>query len=325
MIREQGILQEKVEQMERGEVVFSQDELDYMLRAATNMRDVACMYAVLRQKANPNRTFVGSANTALLLACGDGFLEGVRILLNAGAEPAVCIEAFSPPLYNALFKGHVEVVVEMMRAGADPERMPEWCKRESAEYWLKSPILTACIRKRNDTPAVDAEAIGDITLASLLEPDARTGLALGCNPVLWRYHAQEVFAALESRGEKLCWEDMQQQRACLGGDSLLDVMLGARAFLAALEHLEHTEEQLDAYDLLVENGKPTVVFNTIQETGQTHLFMHDKYWHGRHPAQLRKVCSFIPEMERENIPNLHMLTSTLRKEVGALSVAGGAL
>lgn len=75
---------------------------------------------LLAQGANPNRAGDVWGKRALLLAVEQGDVELTRILLDAGADPDLKGNGFTPLVLAAL-KGHARIAELLLRAGADPD------------------------------------------------------------------------------------------------------------------------------------------------------------------------------------------------------------
>lgn len=89
------------------------------LRAAVEKNDIDGAVACLNQGANPNAKYPGSGLTPLMLACGYGYEELAKLLLERGADPN-CADSKGGafPIHKACQGGHLAIVKLLVEWGA---------------------------------------------------------------------------------------------------------------------------------------------------------------------------------------------------------------
>lgn len=97
--------------------------LDELLRTAALFRDLRGVRDALKRGADANAKDK-FGHTALVLACLSGWVEGIRVLLGAGADPDIP-GAGGTALHAAARWGKAPAVEELLRRGADPTLQDE--------------------------------------------------------------------------------------------------------------------------------------------------------------------------------------------------------
>ena len=106
--------------------------------------------------------------TALILSCEKGYVDIVRVLLEAGADPNLSAGCRVTPLYHASRYGHIKIVELLLNAGADPN-LATFGSRAT-------PLLTPLIRASRDGQfkiaelLLNAGADPDLTLIGGITP-----------------------------------------------------------------------------------------------------------------------------------------------------------
>lgn len=109
------------------------------IHIVTKRRDQLYLRVVLQQDDVNKNLQDRDGNTALLIAADQGWGEGVSILLKYGANPNTPNSAGQTPLIRAVLSHQEDVVRQLLKANADPDRADyqtgmsarEYAKRES--------------------------------------------------------------------------------------------------------------------------------------------------------------------------------------------------
>ena len=101
----------------RKKVVRTSAEIE--LHQAAMQGDIAAMRQAIAEGANVNAPDEEHYITPLLWACYSESLDAVVFLVNAGAQVNYADENLDTPLYNAIGKGHVEMVKFLIDSGAN--------------------------------------------------------------------------------------------------------------------------------------------------------------------------------------------------------------
>jgi len=105
--------------------VLSKSQLDGLLiHTVKTGNDIPRIESLLEQGADPN-CWCRNGTALLYYACAMGHLEGVRLLLKAGAAPNVKTTGTAEPnrrtpLHMACYRGHTDLVRLLLDHGADP-------------------------------------------------------------------------------------------------------------------------------------------------------------------------------------------------------------
>lgn len=109
------------------------------IHIVTKRRDSLYLRVVLQQDDVNKNLQDRDGNTALLIAAEQGWGEGVSILLKYGANPNTPNTAGQTPLIRAVLSHQEDVVRDLLKANADPDRADyqtgmsarDYAKRES--------------------------------------------------------------------------------------------------------------------------------------------------------------------------------------------------
>ncbi|WP_331014894.1 ankyrin repeat domain-containing protein [Sphingomonas sp.] len=116
------------------------------LHIAANRSDSLYLRVILQQDdANPNLQD-GRGNTALILAAGRSWQEGVEILIRYKANVNLANQSGETPLIRAVQVHNVEIAEALLKAGADPDRSDNISGKSARDYALESTRWPAMVK-----------------------------------------------------------------------------------------------------------------------------------------------------------------------------------
>lgn len=89
-----------------------------VLEAVTNNNSLACS-TLLRAGSDPDKVLNDKQQTALHIACKEGFWSTCNVLLKCNASTSIRNEAGDQPLHNAVVYGNLSIVKQLLKSGAD--------------------------------------------------------------------------------------------------------------------------------------------------------------------------------------------------------------
>ena len=126
------------------------------IHIAANRNDQLYLRVIAQQDdANINLTD-RRGNTALILAAGRGWEEGVTILLRYKANVNLANASGETPLIRAVQVHNVEIVRTLLEAGADPDRTDNATGKSARDYARESARWPAITKLLTDAPKMRA-------------------------------------------------------------------------------------------------------------------------------------------------------------------------
>lgn len=124
------------------------------LHIAAARNDSLYLRVILQNEdANPNLQD-GRGNTALIIAAGRGWEQGVEILLRYKANVNLANASGETPLIRAVQVHNVEVAETLLKAGADPDRTDNISGKSARDYARESTRWPAMVKLLSDAPKV---------------------------------------------------------------------------------------------------------------------------------------------------------------------------
>lgn len=94
-------------------------------------------------------------NTALIIAAGRGWSAGVDILLRYKANVNLANASGETPLIRAVQERHLDVVNDLLKAGADPDRTDNVTGKSARDYAIEATRWPAIAKVLREAPKAD--------------------------------------------------------------------------------------------------------------------------------------------------------------------------
>ncbi|MBB5711115.1 ankyrin repeat domain-containing protein [Sphingomonas xinjiangensis] len=128
------------------------------IHIVTKRRDQLYLRVLLQQDDVNKNLQDRDGDTALLIAADQGWSEGVSILLKYGANPNTPNSAGQTPLIRAVLSHHEEVVRQLVKANADPDRADYQTGMSARDYAKRESRYPAIAKLIADAPKGGAAA-----------------------------------------------------------------------------------------------------------------------------------------------------------------------
>lgn len=134
----------------------SRDTGEGAIHIAANRNDALYLRVIAQQDdANINLTD-RRGNTALILAAGRGWEEGVTILLRYRANVNLANASGETALIRAVQVHHIEIIRTLLAAGADPDRTDSVTGKSARDYARESARWPAITKLLSEAPKLGA-------------------------------------------------------------------------------------------------------------------------------------------------------------------------
>jgi ankyrin repeat protein len=128
------------------------------LHIAAARNDTLYLRVILQEEdANPNLQD-RRGNTALIIAAGRGWEQGVEILLRYKANANLANASGETPLIRAVQAHNIEIATALLKAGADPDRTDNISGKSARDYALEGTRWPSMVKLLSAAPKVKAGA-----------------------------------------------------------------------------------------------------------------------------------------------------------------------
>lgn len=122
------------------------------LHIAAARNDALYVRVILQEDdANPNLQDK-RGNTALIIAAGRGWEQGVELLLRYKANVNLANTSGETPLIRAVQAHNIEVAETLLKAGADPDRTDNVSGKSARDYAREGTRWPSIVKLLNDAP-----------------------------------------------------------------------------------------------------------------------------------------------------------------------------